>query len=101
LFFLLKPYLTRTSYATAIFLNIPLPIPVKTAILCLSNCIPEPIMILYRGDGLPVRQIGRYIRLKSAVLLARHYHNLAGVLRVRPFADGRPGIKRLMLYPGD
>jgi hypothetical protein len=39
---------------------------------------PEPLAALYRTDGLPIRRIGGYICPKSAVLMARNYHNLRG-----------------------
>jgi hypothetical protein len=49
-----------------------------TSYSLLKQLYPEPIMVLYRANGIPVRRIGGYICSKSAVLLARDYHNLRG-----------------------
>ena len=50
----------------------------QTSYTLLKQLYPEPFVVLYRDDGIPVRRIGGYICSKSAVLLARDYHNLGG-----------------------
>ena len=44
----------------------------------LKQLYPEPFVVLYWIDGTPVRRIGGNICPKSAVLMARDYHNLRG-----------------------
>jgi hypothetical protein len=52
--------------------------PTQTSYTLLKQLYPEPFVALYRVDGIPVRRIGGYICPKSAVLMARDYHNLGG-----------------------
>ena len=50
----------------------------QTSYTLLKQLYPEPFVVLYRVDGTPARRIGGYICPKSAVIMARDYHNLGG-----------------------
>jgi hypothetical protein len=50
----------------------------QTSCSSLKQLYPEPFVALYWVDGTPVRRIGGYICQKSAVLMARDYHNQGG-----------------------
>jgi hypothetical protein len=49
-----------------------------TSYSLLKQLYPEPIMVLYRANGIPVRRVGGYICSKSAVFMARDYYILGG-----------------------
>jgi hypothetical protein len=51
----------------------------QTSYTLLKQLYPEPFVVLYRDDGIPVRRIGGYICPKSAVFMARDYDNLGGI----------------------
>jgi hypothetical protein len=50
----------------------------QTSYTLLKQLFPEPFVVLYWVDGTPARRIGGYICPKSAVIMARDYHNLGG-----------------------
>jgi hypothetical protein len=51
----------------------------QTSYKLLKQLYPEPFVVLYRDDGIPVRRIGGYICPKSAVFMARDYDNQGGI----------------------
>ena len=50
----------------------------QTSYTLFKQLYPEPFVVLYRDDGIPVRRIGGYICPQSAVFMARDYDNLGG-----------------------
>ena len=50
----------------------------QTSYTLLKHLYPAPFVVLYPVDGIPVRRIGGYICLQSAVFTARDYDILGG-----------------------
>jgi hypothetical protein len=51
----------------------------QTSYTLFKQLHPEPFVVQYPVDGIPVRRIGGYICPKSAVFMARDDYNLGGM----------------------